>query len=287
MNVSCPFCHHSKTHSHGTFVRKSDSKTLIRYRCAKCYKTFSQATFSENYRQNKRRLNPLVLKLLSSGVSQRRMALILKTTSKTIARKLVFLGKLSKLRHHEFLQSLSEDDLQALQFDDLITSHHTKLKPVSVSVVVSKQKRKILACEISQIPAFGHLAQLSVKKYGKRRNELPKKLDQIFKHLSSILPENGHIDSDEHKLYPDVIKKHLPKWKHHQYPSIRASVAGQGELKRKINDPLFPINHSLAMLRANLNRLFRRTWCTTKNLERLEHHLWIYIGFHNQYLTQK
>jgi hypothetical protein len=215
------------------------------------------------------------------------MALILNTTQKTISRKLVFLGNLSKLRHQEFLKGLSEEDLKALQFDDLITSHHTKLKPVSVSVMVTKGKRKILACEVSQIPAFGHLAQLSVKKYGKRPNELPKQLDQLFQKLAPFLPESGQIDSDEHRLYPDVIKKYLPKWRHKQFASIKATVAGQGELKRKLNDPLFPINQTLAMLRANLNRLFRRTWCTTKNLQRLEHHLWIYIGFHNNYLTQK
>jgi transposase-like protein len=285
MNTSCPHCKSSKILIHGSFIRKSDSKSILRYRCGECRKTFSQATFSENYRQNKRRLNPLILKLLSSGVSQRRMALILKTTGKTVARKLIFLGKLSRERHEEFLRTLSEEDLKALQFDDLITSHHTKLKPVSVSVLVTKQRRKILACEVSQIPAFGHLAKLSVKKYGKRKTELPKKLDQLFSEIAPILPRFGDIDSDEHKLYPDIIKTHLPHWQHHRFESIRSAVAGQGELKRKINDPLFPINHTLAMLRANLNRLFRRTWCTTKNLERLEHHLWIYIGFHNKYLT--
>jgi len=213
------------------------------------------------------------------------MALILNTTQKTIARKLVFLGRLSKLRHQEFLKSLSQDDLRLLQFDDLITSHHTKLKPVSVSILVTKRKRKILGCEVSQIPAFGHFAELSVKKYGKRQNEHSKQLDQLFKQIAPHLPDSGHIDSDEHRMYPEVIKKYLPKWQHHQFASIKAAVAGQGELKRKINDPLFPINHTLAMLRANLNRLFRRTWCTTKSLERLELHLWIYIGFHNKYLT--
>lgn len=287
MNEVCPHCHHSKTYIHGTFVRKSDSKTITRYRCKNCHRTFSSATFSENYCQNKRRLNPLVAKLLSSGVSQRRMALILRTTTKTIARKIIFLGKLSRLRHEEFLNSLSLEDLRSLQLDDLITSHHTKLKPVSVSVVVTKKKRKILAVQVSQIPAFGHLARISVNKYGKRLNELPNHLDSLFKNLAPRLPEQGHIDSDEHKLYPDILKKHLPLWQHHQFASVKAAVVGQGELKRKINDPLFPINHTLAMLRANMNRLFRRSWCTTKDLKFLEHHLWIYIGFHNNYLTKR
>jgi hypothetical protein len=63
-------------------------------------------------------------------------------------------------------------------------------------------------------------------------------------------------------------------------------VVGQGELKKVGRDPLFSLNHTCAMLRANLNRLFRRTWCTTKRIDRLEAHLWIYVRFHNEVLLK-
>jgi hypothetical protein len=189
------------------------------------------------------------------------------------------------MRHELFLQSLTAEDLSHLQFDDLITSHHTKLKPVSVSVLVSRHQRKILACGVAPIPAFGHLARISVQKYGKRKNGLPELLESLFSGVAQFAPKEGRIDSDENKYYAPVIRKHLKDWEHHQFESVRAAVAGQGELKKKARDPLFAINHTLAMMRANMNRLFRRTWCTTKCLEKLELHLWIYIGFHNQYLT--
>jgi hypothetical protein len=39
------------------------------------------------------------------------------------------------------------------------------------------------------------------------------------------------------------------------------------------------------MLRANLNRLFRKTWCTTKNKQGLIDHLSLYVEFHNRVLT--
>ena len=64
----------------------------------------------------------------------------------------------------------------------------------------------------------------------------------------------------------------------------KGCVAGQGELKKVGKDPLFHINHTLAMLRANINRLFRRTWCTTKDPERLKDHLAIYTWVHNNKL---
>jgi hypothetical protein len=214
------------------------------------------------------------------------MAMILNTTRRTIERKIIFLGKLSKQKHQYFLKTLTKQDLASLQFDDLLTSHHTKLKPVSVSTVITKPSRKILSVAVSVIPAFGLLAKISREKYGERKSELLEKLNAMFEDLALTLPIEGEIDTDKHKTYPKVIKKHLPKWTHNQYKSDPATVAGQGELKNNSTDPLFYINHTLAMMRANINRLVRRTWNTTKNLNRLEDHLWIYIGFHNEYLTK-
>ncbi|MFK7856606.1 MAG: hypothetical protein AB8B79_20995, partial [Granulosicoccus sp.] len=40
---------------------------------------------------------------------------------------------------------------------------------------------------------------------------------------------------------------------------------------------LFSVNHSFANIRAKVNRLNRRTWCTTKLPERLADHIDIYI----------
>jgi len=62
-------------------------------------------------------------------------------------------------------------------------------------------------------------------------------------------------------------------------------VVGQGELKRGGYDPLFSLNHTAAMIRANINRLFRRTWCTSKRIDRLEGHLLLYTDYHNRVLV--
>lgn len=224
---------------------------------------------------------------MSSGVSQRRTAVILGVTRKTIERKLVFLGTRARLRQEEQLKDLSLVELGHLQLDDLITSHHTKLKPLSLSVVVSKASRRIIAAELSEIPAFGLLAKLSRRKYGPRKNEHDQKIDGLLRTLVPHLPSQGRIDSDEHRAYPPVIRRHFPAWQHKTFKGQRASVAGQGELKTKSWDPLFSVNHTLAMLRANINRLIRRTWCTTKNPKNLMHHFWIYADFHNSKLIKR
>ena len=67
--------------------------------------------------------------------------------------------------------------------------------------------------------------------------------------------------------------------------SVYASYTWQGELKRTGWDPLFTINHTLAMLRDNIKRLTRRTWCTTKQQSALEDVIAIYMHFHNSRLV--
>ena len=65
-------------------------------------------------------------------------------------------------------------------------------------------------------------------------------------------------------------------------PPGEAMIAGLGELKKNGRDPLFAINHTCAMLRANINRLFRRTWCTSKSLQHTQDHIDIFIDYYNE-----
>ncbi|PID62582.1 MAG: hypothetical protein CSB44_03580, partial [Gammaproteobacteria bacterium] len=53
------------------------------------------------------------------------------------------------------------------------------------------------------------------------------------------------------------------------------------------HDPLFGINHTLAMLRDNIKRLSRKTWCVTRRPDVLDDILAIYTCFHNERLTAR
>ena len=97
--------------------------------------------------------------------------------------------------------------------------------------------------------------------------------------IISVVSLTALIESDEHQLYANVVERFFPEAEFRQYKGARSSIAGQGELKKNYFDPLFKINHTCAMLRANINRLFRRTWCTTKRPDMLKNHLDIYIYF--------
>jgi transposase-like protein len=269
----------------GKYRRKDDARFIQRYKCNSCLKKFSRATFSLAYKQKKRRINHQVWKLLASGVSMRRSALILDIHRTTVQRKLAYLAQKARLKQLEFLNSINKP-IAHIQFDDLISIEHTKLKPLSISLAVDVKTRAILGAQVSKIPAFGHLAELSRQKYGRRKNEHLEKIKNLFEDLVKVVSPKALIESDEHKMYPQVVKQYFPNSDHKQYKGGRGCIAGQGELKKLNYDPLFSLNHTCAMMRANINRLIRKTWCTTKNPKMLKDHLDLYIHFHNSVLIK-
>lgn len=283
-NIQCSFAHKNDFISKdGTFWRCNDSRLIQRYRCTHCKKRFSRATFSLAFKQKKRRVNHQLSKLLASGVSMRRAAIHLGIHRTTVKRKLIYLAKKARISHTDLLQNFKRHSIYNIQIDDLLTTEHTKLKPLSISLAVDKRSRCILGAEVSQIAAFGHLAQLSRRKYGQRKSHLSAGLEKMLSDLETrkIINSKAIIESDEHKLYPKFVKRYFPSAEHLTYKGEKGCVVGQGELKKIFFDPLFVINHTCAMLRANINRLIRKTWCTTKDPMMLKNHLDVFIHYYN------
>ncbi len=211
----------------------------------------------------------------------RRCALVLNINRITVERKLIYLAKKANKSQQEFLQEL-RGKVTHLQFDDLITSEHTKMKPLTISLAVDAQRRYILGTFVASIGAFGHLAELSRKKYGRRPHHHKKALKNLFDTMAPTIAPHALVESDEHSFYPSFVRAHLPGTEYRRHPGGRGAIAGQGELKKLKYDPLFMLNHTCAFLRANINRLVRRSWCTTKKPAMLQRHLDILVDFYNQ-----
>ncbi|AGH96435.1 hypothetical protein [Pseudobdellovibrio exovorus] len=275
----------SKAVKTGFFFRKSDSKYIQRWKCPACLRTFSTATNSLCFAQKKRRLNPLIQQYLIGKVSQRRISVFLNINRKTVARKVIFLGHKHRLSRFRYLKKYQKVKAQKVQFDDMITFEHTKCKPVAISILVEEKSRKILDFEVSAIAANGRLAEISRKKYGKRKDYRRSGWETLFARNQKFVDKKAHFKSDEYPLYRDALKKYFPDSTHEQFKGRKGCVVGQGELKAGGLDPLFALNHSAAMIRDGLGRLVRKTWCTTKRLDRLRDQLDIYIDYHNRILT--
>lgn len=270
----------------GSYFRKSDGQTIPRFRCKRCGTYFSSARFTSRYRQKKRQLNHQLKLLFCSGVSQRRAARILRINEKTSVRKFRFLANEARIEQTKFLRSLPKKSIQYIQFDDLETAEHSKCKPLSVALAVEPETRKVLGFQASRMPARGMLAKIAFQKYGPRKDERPLGWKKLFESLAPLVTANARFLSDQNPHYPRYLKNAIPGSDHRCVKGQRGCIAGQGELKKIGFDPLFSLNHTCAMFRANMNRLFRKTWCTTKTIQGLEDHLAIFVAYHNRELTR-
>jgi hypothetical protein len=277
-----------KVRRKGYYRRSSDSQRVARFKCLQCLRSFSSARFSPCFRQKKRRLNEDIRKLLCSGVSQRSVARLLRTDLKTVARKLDFLATQARLSRQAFLDSLSASGASQtlLQFDEMESFERSKCLPLSIPLAVLPGSRKILGFRVAEMPANGPLAAISRKKYGKRKDERSQAAQSLLSEIASLFdPRTLTITTDQNPRYPEWLKPHFPHASHTAVKGRRGCVVGQGELKKIGFDPLFSLNHTCAMIRAHINRLFRRTWCTTKRRDRLVAHLELYVQYHNEELT--
>jgi len=293
--LSCPHCSYERQEAglspgrfvrHGYYLRSSDGRWITRFRCLQCRGSFSNASYHPFLGQKKRQVNLELWRLLVSGVSQRRSAILLGINRKTAHRKLFFLGKLARLEHHHFLLQRAGIP-RKLQLDEMETFEHTKCKPLSIPLVVEEETRLILGLGVCRMPAKGPLAEISRRKYGFRPNERVSALRKLLKDTRHFVPEPEHIRSDSHPYYPPLIRDLFPKTIHKTVESRRSAVTGQGELKKVRWDPIFSLNHTAAMLRANVCRLIRKTWCTTKRSDLLLDHLYLYVVWHNRQILEK
>jgi len=220
-------------------------------------------------------------------MSQNRISLKYGINRKTTARKVVFLGTRRKHQNEEFLKTLPEGSFSAIEFDEMETFEKSKCLPVSIPLAVVPETQFILGVRVAKMPAKGYLAGISREKYGLREDERPEAALTLFESIKRVCSKEVGITTDKNPKYPGWIEKIFPDARHVTVKGRRGCVVGQGELKSGGFDPLFWLNHTAAMFRANVNRLFRRTWCTTKRRDRLELHLQMYAYFHNHTLRRE
>jgi hypothetical protein len=222
-------------------------------------------------------------------MSLRRVAITEGMHRDTVARRKVIFGKLGGLelkRRKEEIQK-SGKRINSVMFDEMESFIHTKLKPVSIPLCVDSETREILGITVCEMPAKGPLASLSVKKYGKRKDERKISSIELLKSIEPILEEGFLIQTDKKSDYSKWLSESMKGKKYQHVPTKGHrgySPTGQGELRNVKYDPLFSLNHTAAMIRANVNRLIRKTWCTSKDIEHLLYHLMMYAVYHNNVL---
>lgn len=192
------------------------------------------------------------------------------------------MGELAE-KHHKTQEFM----IKELQFDEMESIEHTKLKPLTIALAVSEDF-KILGTRVGTIPAKGLLSQISKKKYGPREDQSSLILREMLANLKvSPSGQDFLIKSDAKPSYRAIVKEVFLDKKHLMYVA-QENKEKRRELKytnleKRVFDPIFAVNQRMAKFRDHIKRLARRSWCTTKRRENLEKQIYLYIADNNRY----
>lgn len=268
----------------GYYKTKWNRQLVPRYKCKTCGVLFSSHTFLRTYRQKKPYLNQDVFKWYASSTTQRRIAKVLGVNRKTVVRKFMFVAGLARKEHERFIKE-GELKTSFVQFDEVETFEHTRLKPVSVTAAVRVKTGEIIEARVAVMRCKGHLARVSNEKYGLRDDTRRAARVEVLRKVGACSASEKAggltIYSDGKLAYPAIARHVVPHASFETYKSIRARPMSGN--RRNKDDKLFAINLVAAKLRHDLSRMARKSWVTTKSIDRLQAHLDLYIAFNNGY----
>ena len=270
--------------SRGRFHRACDGRTVHRFSCCVCKRSFSVQTFRVDYRLKRPQLTGAIFDAFVSKVTQRQTARILSTTRKTVRRRLLLLAKHSREFQTAVLERarLRKIIYGPFQLDEQQTfERDRRLQPVTFPVLIEEESLFVLHVEAGMLPARGNLRPSDLlrkrrleAKDGVRISESREVVKRCFAELARVRnpDEMTVIKTDKAPHYPGALAETMSENVLH----LRYS----GKLK-DTSSPLWPINFTLAMLRDGLSRLVRKTWAATKERAWLTEHAWIWIAYRN------
>ena len=277
--------HHFRWRRKGRFNRLCDGRSVPRFTCLECHRTFSSQTFRVDYRLRKPRLHLVLFRDFVSKITMRQSARTLGCTRRTVAHRLALLGKHCREFHNSMLErARARGGLGGtFQLDELETFEDSRrLKPVTVPVLIERQSYFVLHAACAPLPARGGLSPAWRRKkedlereLGKRRSGSVAVVRESFELLARWHQPLGPVavQTDRKSSYAANLKRIFGHRVRHERHSSQAV--------RSYGNPLFPINHTLAMMRDGVSRLVRRTWAAAKLRDRLALHLWIWIAYRN------
>jgi len=269
----------------GFYRRKLDGRRVQRFECLDCGRRFSTQSFRLDYRLRKPALTTRVFEHLVAKTTLRQIGRSLETTRKTVEHRLVLLADHCERFHVERLRcgkargglqgDWSLDELETYEAD-------RKLKPVTVPVLIDRGTGFVVHTECAPLaprkprtPAEEERLERLRMSEGRRRSGSTRAIRRTFEVLKKHVVPRGKVQvtTDLKQSYGSCLRKLFGKrLEHHTVSSKR---------KRDLRNPLFRINHTLAMLRDGISRLVRQTWAASKERTKLQEHLWVWTGYRN------
>ena len=263
----------------GSYFVKCRKEPIPRFKCRICNRGFSFQTFRVDYRDHRPHDNPELFRLLTSGVSLRQAGRLLLMNWGTLQRKFRKLGRTLRRLNRNLLPSLPAH--RTLLLDEMETFEHSSICPVTVPVVIDGESKLVVAtgaAAIRRVAKKGSRRQKWLERYeakhGKRKDRSRLCVHLTLRRCKDLLGDRPAIlRTDQKALYGALRTRLFGEQVTHETVS--------GKAPRTTWNPLFPINHTEAMLRDNCGRLRRRSWLVSKHARYLRRQLDLFTAYRN------
>lgn len=210
----------------------------------------------------------------------RRIAQALHTTPKTVQKKIKFLAILCEKFH---LQHFGNWKVKPrFQFDEMWSVERNRFDTLTIPMVVEKESYFIVCARSAHTNSLsGHPSIKNFSDY-KRWGKISVRDLMILKALDrvNVMKPNGRIiiDTDKKIPYMNFLKQVFgSRLVHKRY---NASIPLEAK-------KLFPINNTMACMRAEIGKVKREGWYLTKDNTWLNAHLAIYTVYYNYFRVKK
>jgi hypothetical protein len=196
-----------------------------------------------------------------------------------VQRKFRKIGRALRALNRNLLKSLAAH--RTLLLDEMESFEESAIRPVTIPVVVDRDTKLVVAASAAPIRRVGTKGSRRRRwlerqeiKHGKRRDRSRLCVHLVLRRCKRLLGGRPlTLLTDQKALYGSLGKKVFGSQLTHETVS--------GRLARASWNPLFPINHTEAMLRDNCGRLRRRTWLVSKHVRYLRRQLDFFIAYRN------
>ena len=275
----CPECD-KPAKKNGSFIRKRSRVKVQRFHCQSCVLAFSKQSTNITKRQHRPDLNEKVFNMICNGMGIRRIAQALNTTPKTVQNKIKFLAILCEKFHQTHFTEWKVKP--TFQFDEMWAVEKNRFNTLTIPMVVDKESYFIVSARSAHTLSNSRYPSIRASSNSKRREKISVRDLIILRTLDRVntMKPDGRIvmDTDGGTLYPRFLNEVFgSRLIHNRYN------AGIPEEAKK----LFPINNTMACMRAEIGKVKREGWYLTKDNTWLNAHLAIYTVYYNYFRVKK
>ena len=286
----CPYrpCRNHNRPLPGFYIRRGFYRAkcrpwkIPRFRCKSCARTFSRQTFRVDYRDHRPDLNARLFTSLASGIGLRQTARNLKLSKRCTELKFRKIARHLRRLNLNLRGPLPAD--ATLQFDELETYEGKRnTRPLSVPFLIERSTRFVVWAEAAPIRPRGRMTkkrraaiQEEERRFGPRMDLSARSVARTLKRGASLAKglDQVVLESDEKLSYPKAAEKAFGK-------ARLVHLKTNSKLARGTWNPLFPINHTEAMVRDLLGRLRRDSWLVSKKRRYLDLGVQLWIAYRN------